>query len=316
MDSAPSHSAQPNPTLGIALKVVSVVIFVVMQTSIKLSGEGIPAGEIVFFRSFFALLPVVFYVAWLGDLRHALKTEDLLGHIWRGVIGVSSMGLGFFALTRLPYPEYVAISYGAPLLTVIFAAIFLHEVVRAYRWSAVLVGLAGIFVVIGPKLTLSAGALEAGKSIGIIAALGSAAVSAIAMIQIRRLVRTEKTATIVVYFSLSSSVIALFSIFFGWVWPTPEQATYLIVSGLCGGIGQLLLTACYRYADTSTIAPFEYTSMLLAIAIGFFLFGEAASPATLAGATIVIAAGIFIIYREHQLGIERKKARRAATPQG
>ena len=136
------------------------------------------------------------------------------------------------------------------------------------------------------------------------------------MIQIRRLVRTEKTATIVVYFSLTSSGIALISIFFGWVWPSPEQAGFLILSGLCGGVGQLLLTACYRYADASTIAPFEYTSLILAIAIGSFLFGEEVAWTTILGGVIVVSAGIFIILRERRLGIQRAKARKVSPPPG
>ena len=316
MDRLTAPGGAPNPMLGIALKCISVVIFVGMQTSIKFGGEDIPAGQIVFFRSFFALIPVVIYLGWLGELRTALKTDDLKGHMFRGLIGVTSMGLGFFALTRLPYPEWITISYGAPLLTVVFAAIFLKEIVRLYRWTAVLIGLAGIMVVTLPKLTLGGEAMESGQAIGIGAALISAAIAAVAMIQIRRLVRTEKTATIVVYFSLTSSVIALLSIVFGWVVPSAGQAALLVLAGLCGGVGQLLLTASYRYADTSTIAPFEYTSMILAVAIGYFAFGEEASWTTLAGAAIVISAGIFIIWREHALGLERSKARRVTAPGG
>ena len=315
MDRQPALADAPNPMLGIALKCISVVIFVGMQTSIKFGGEAIPAGQIVFFRSFFALVPVVIYLGWLGDLRTALKTDDLKGHMFRGLIGVSSMGLGFFALTRLPYPEWITISYGAPILTVVFAAIFLKEIVRLYRWTAVMVGLAGIMVVTIPKLTVGQG-IESAEVIGIVASLVSAAISAIAMIQIRRLVRTEKTATIVVYFSLTSSVIALASIVFGWVVPSPGQAVLLVLAGLCGGVGQLLLTSSYRFADTSTIAPFEYISMILAVAIGYFVFGEEASATTLLGAAIVISAGIFIIWREHALGIERAKARQVSAPGG
>lgn len=311
-----SIAPAPNPTRGILLKIVSVVVFVGMQTAIKSAGEGIPAGQIVFFRSFFALIPVVAYLAWLGDLRTALKTEDLPGHLGRGLIGVTSMSLGFFALTRLPYPEWIAISYAAPLVTVVFAAVFLKEVVRLYRWTAVIIGLVGILVVSLPKLSLIGEGLEAAEAVGIAAALGSAVVAAVAMIQIRRLVRREKTATIVIYFSLTSSGIALLSIPFGWVMPTSEQALFLVLAGLCGGVGQLLLTACYRQADASTIAPFEYTSLILAIAIGWFLFGEEISATTLLGGLIVVGAGIYIIYREHRLGIERGKVRKVSPPQG
>ncbi|HEX2020693.1 MAG TPA: DMT family transporter [Aurantimonas sp.] len=317
MKNATEDGRVSRPMLGILLKCISVVIFVGMQTAIKTGGEDIPAGEIVFFRSFFALVPVAIYLAWLGNLGTALKTDDLPGHVVRGLVGVTSMGFGFFALTRLPYPEWITISYAAPLLTVIFAAVFLKEVVRLYRWSAAIVGLLGVVVVTLPSLSVTAEPLDDAQLVGIAAALVSAAVAAIAMIQIRRLVRTEATATIVVYFSLTCSVIALLSsVFFDWVVPSPRQAAFLVVAGLCGGVGQLLLTSAYRYADASTVAPFEYTSMILAIAIGYFLFGEAVSLATLVGGGIVVSAGIFIIWREHRLGIERNRARGVSPPGG
>ncbi|WP_245413369.1 DMT family transporter [Mangrovicella endophytica] len=306
----------PNPMLGISLKIVSVVVFVGMHTSLKASGPDIPAGQLVFCRSFFALIPVVAYLAWLGDLRTALKTDDFAGHVLRGVIGVSSMSLGFFALSRLPYPEWISISYAAPLLTVVFAAVFLRETVRAYRWSAVVIGLLGVLVVTTPNMGIMGSVPDARTTIGITASLVSAAFSAVAMIQIRRLVRHEKTATIVVYFSLTSTGLSLLTIVFGWVWPTPEQAALLVAAGLCGGVGQLLLTACYRYADASTIAPFEYTSLILAIGIGYALFGEAIGASTLIGSTIVVAAGIFIIWRESRLGLPRRESRRVTPPQG
>lgn len=306
-----SDQTAARPLFGIGLKVLSVLVFVAMQSFLKASGEDVPAGQMVFFRSFFALIPVMLYLAWLGDLRTAFRTSDPFGHLLRGVVGVTSMGLGFFALTRLPYPEWIAISYAAPLLTVVFAVIFLRETVRAYRWGAVLVGLSGILVVAVPGFTSGGEA----SAVGIAAALGGALFAAVAMIQVRRLVRREKTPTIVVYFSISCSLIALSTLPFGWTSPTPSQWAFLVGAGLCGGIGQLLLTACYRYADTSTIAPFEYTSLILAVTIGYIVFDEAVGVSTLVGAAIVISAGIFIIFREHQLGIERRKARKVTPPQ-
>ncbi|MEF2072528.1 DMT family transporter [Consotaella aegiceratis] len=314
--SAPNAAQQGNPAIGIGLKLLSIVFFVGMQTCIKAAGQGVPPGEVVFFRSFFALIPVAAYLAWLGVLKTAFKTDDLLGHVWRGVIGVSSMGLGFFALTRLPYPEFIAISYAAALLTVVFAAIFLREVVRAYRWTAVVIGLAGVFVVSAPKLTLIGGGLDSSEAVGVVVALTSAVFGAIAAIQVRRLVRSEPTATIVLYFSVMCSAISALTIFFGWTVPTGWQAFFLVSAGLCGGMGQLLLTGCYRFADTSTVAPFEYSSLLLAILIGYAIFDESVSSTTLIGAVIIIGAGVFIIYREHQLGIERARARKVMTPNG
>ena len=89
-----------------------------------------------------------------------------------------------------------------------------------------------------------------------------------------------------------------------------------MAAGFCGGVAQILLTQSYRYADKSTIAPFEYTSIILGLIIGYFLFDDVPTGVMLIGTAIVVGAGIFIIFREHQLGLERRGARKHVTPQG
>ena len=300
---------------GIVLKVLSVCCFVVMATLLKAT-ETIPAGELVFFRCFFAILPVVGWLLWRRQLRTALHTKDPWGHIVRALIGASSMGLGFFALTRLPLPEATAIGYAAPLLIVMFSALLLRERVHAFRWTAVIVGLFGVLVILWPRLTLLTGGAPLGDSeaVGAIAAMGAAVLTAFAMMQVRKLVQTERTEAIVIYFFISASVLSLATIPFGWAMPTPQQAVLLVGAGFAGGIGQLLLTSCYRYADMSVIAPFEYVSLLLTLALGFVVFGDVPTLAMIAGALIIVASGIAVIMREHYLGLDRAKAREANTP--
>ena len=112
--------------VGIWLKVISVCFFLAMASLLK-AADGVPPGQLVFFRSFFAILPIVVFLAWRGELIEGFKTKRPLGHLWRGLIGVCGMGLGFFALTRLPLPEAVAINYAMPLLIVVFGAMFLKR---------------------------------------------------------------------------------------------------------------------------------------------------------------------------------------------
>jgi drug/metabolite transporter (DMT)-like permease len=306
-----------NPLTGIALKILSVAIFVGMSSFIKASGQ-LPAGQIVFFRSFFAILPILMFLAYQKELRTALVTARPLDHILRGVVGVSAMGLGFFALTRLPLPEAITLNYAQPLLVVVFSALFLGETIRVYRWSAVIVGLLGVFVISWPKLTLldSPAGISNQQAIGVAAALVSASISAVALLLVRNLVRTEKTATIVLWFSLTASAVGLLTLPFGWQGLTPEQAAFLIAAGFCGGIAQILMTEAYRHAEASTVAPFEYTSMILGIIVGYLAFGDLPTIHMLVGGAIVVAAGIFIIWRERQLGLKRGAARKVVPPQG
>jgi len=312
---SPAIGRQQRALHGIGLKVASVCIFVVMSSLLK-AADGIPAGQLVFYRSFFAIFPIIVYLAWKGQLGVGFKTANPGGHVLRGLIGVSSMGLGFYGLTKLPLPESIALSYATPLLLVMLSAILLKERVHLYRWSAVIIGLIGVLIMLWPRLTVFSGGpgIESAETIGAIAALAAAGCAAFAMLQVRKLVQTERTETIVLYFSLSASVLALVTVPFGWVWPTPEQTILLVLAGFAGGVAQIFLTASYRHADMSVIAPFEYTSLLLGLIVGYFAFGDVPTPAMIIGAAIVIGSGIFVILREHRLGLDRAKAREANTP--
>jgi len=305
-----------NPLRGIALKVGSACIFVSMASLIKATAGAIPPGEAVFFRSFFAI-PVI--LAWLllrHDLAHGLETRNPMGHVWRGLVGTSAMGLGFAGLGLLPFPEVTAIGYAAPILVVIFAAMFLGEQVRLFRLSMVALGMGGVLIVLSPRLNLDPATADTAQTLGAVVVLMGAVCAALAQVFVRKLVQTERTAAIVFWFSITASCLSLLTLPWGWAWPTGGQWAMLVGAGLAGGVGQILLTASYRHADASLIAPFEYTSMLLAIGVGYFVFAEVPTATMLAGAALVVTAGVAIIWRERQLGLERHRARGAGTPGG
>ena len=312
-----------NPQTGILFKILSVVLFVSMFACIKGAGDAVPVGEIVFFRSLFALPPILLWVVARGGFPERLRPRDRLGHLWRGVLGVSAMSLGFVAVGLLPFPEVIAIGYASPLFATVLAAMFLGERLRAYRLTAIALGLAGVLLVLSPRLSLFGGpALERVgdvaplEALGALAALSSAFLAALAQVFARRLVLTETTAAIVFWFTITSTALSLLTLPFGWRWPPPEAAGLLVCAGLLGGVGQILLTESYRHAEMAVIAPFEYVSMLLSLAIGWFVFGETPTRAMIGGAILVVIAGLVILRREHQLGLERARARAAAPTQG
>jgi drug/metabolite transporter (DMT)-like permease len=305
------------PLRGILLKLGSVVTFILMSALIKSVADRIPPGEIVFVRSFLALPVIVVWLAWLGDLRGGFRTQNPMGHMWRGLVGTIAMGCGFAGLAYLPLPEVTAIGYAAPLLVVIFAAMFLNEDVRAFRIGMVVMGMVGVMIVLSPRLTLVSGeTVRATEAFGAMLVLTGAVFAALAQIFVRKLVLTEGTSAIVFWFSLTASALSLVTLPFGWVWPSAHDAMILVLIGLLGGVGQILLTSAYRHADASVVAPFDYASMLFALAIGYWAFDEVPTLTTLAGAALVVTAGVLIIWRERRLGIERARQRKAMTPQG
>jgi len=310
----PAGGRQSRPVVGIALKVTSALLFTVMVTLIKLLGDRVPSGEIVFARNFFGLVPVLAMIVLRGEIGTAFRTHRPLGHFGRAIAGTGAMLLWFESISRLPLADATAISYAAPLITLVLAVLLLGERVRTTRWLAVGLGLVGVLVVLSPHLAgMDGGEREA---LGALSAATAAFFMAFAMIFIRTLTGTEATATIVVYFTLASTVLSLLTLPFGWVVPSAGDATLLVFVGLIGGVAQLFLTHAYRYADASVIAPFEYTTMLWALVVGFVLFAEVPSLVVLAGAAIIVAAGLAIILRESRLGIRRPERSEAAPPKG
>lgn len=303
-----------SPMRGIALKLASVFLFTIMASLIKASSTEVPAGQAVFFRSFFAMPVIVMWLTLRGDLRTGFKATRPLMHVWRGLVGVTAMGCNFAALGLLPLPEVTVLGYAAPMLTVLLAALMLGERLRLFRMSAVLLGLGGVTIALWPRL--SPDAWSEAAMLGLIFIGVSTVMRALAQIQIRRMVSSEETSAIVFYFSLTATLFSLATVPFGWTWPGWAVVWMLVAAGLIGGVAQIFLTSSYKFAGAAVLAPFEYASILFAILFGYAFFDEVPTASVLIGAAIVVLAGVLIIWRERQLGLKRGQARANMTPQG
>ena len=306
---ASNESKNENINLkGILFKIISVGIFVLMAALVKESSKMVTAGEAVFFRSFFAL-PVIFGWIWLsGNVASGLKVVSFFDHFWRGLVGTLAMALMFLGLGLLPLPEVTAISYSAPILTVVFAAVVLREKVRLIRFTAVLIGFIGVLIILYPRLSvISLEQKFSFETLGSLYVLLGATFMALAHIFIRKLTKTETSSAIVFYFTISSCFWSVLTVPFGWVIPNLYTFGILLLAGLLGGFGQIFLTTAYKLSEASMVAPFEYISILFAIILGYLVFGELPTVTVLVGSMIVISAGILIIWREHQLGLERSR---------
>jgi drug/metabolite transporter (DMT)-like permease len=306
-----------NVVKAITLKVMSALLFAVMSALVRFLGEKYPVGQTVFFRSAFAILPVVLIYAWRNELAAAVRTVRPLGHAGRGLISIGGMFCNFSALARLPIVDATAISFVAPLITVALSAIFLQERVRIFRWSAVIVGFVGILVMLAPHFELSAHSGAAGTMAGLAFALAGAFCNSGSVIQTRRLTQTETTSSIVFYFSLICALagLATWPLGFlvpswqiGWLVPTSLELLALVTVGLCGGLAHILLTESYRLAPASVVAPYDYTSMIWAFLLGYVIFGELPTLFVLLGAAIIVAAGLLVLWRERHLGLKRARA--------
>jgi drug/metabolite transporter (DMT)-like permease len=296
-----------NFRLGISIKLVSVLLFALMSALVRSLGDMIPLGQVVFFRSWFALIPIVAIYAWRGELATAFRTTRPLGHLTRGCFSVFGMFFNFAGLARLPLVDATAISFAGPFITVALAALILKERVRAYRWCAVAAGFAGVMVMLWPYFdaaTLVATGSTA--TVGAACAITSAVTNSCAVIQTRRLTDSESTSSIVFYFSLICGLFGLASLPFAWYTPTAPELAALITIGIIGGLSHIFLTESYRLAPASVVAPFDYVGLLWAFFFGYVLFGEFPSLYVYAGAVIVAGSGLFVIWRE-RAGANKKK---------
>jgi drug/metabolite transporter (DMT)-like permease len=280
-----------NNGLGIALRVSAMACMAVLAALVKwCSGRGVPVLEIIFFRNAFAFIPVLIYVSKTAGLG-VLRTTRPAGHLMRSVIGLVAMTCGFTAVSLLPLTQSTALSFSAPLFMTALSALILREPVGLFRWGAVAVGFAGVLIMVHPDPAHFAG-------IGVVFAMVSAIGTAGAMIAIREIGRTEPGPTIVFYFTLAGTVLGLASLPFGWVLPDLPTLGLLVAAGLIGGTGQLLLTEALRRAEVAVVAPFDYTQIVWASLLGYFVWQEKPQALTLAGALVVAASSIAILVRE------------------
>jgi drug/metabolite transporter (DMT)-like permease len=293
---------------AILLKLAAAFLFAAMSVMVRWLGERYPVGQVVFFRSAFAVVPVVIIYAWRRELMTAIRIGRPLAHLGRGLTAVGAMFCNFSALARLPVVDATAISFVSPLITVALSAIFLKERVRIYRWSAVIAGFVGVLVMLAPHLDVDRSAANAVAVTGATLGLLGAFFSACSTVQTRALTRSETTSSIVLYFSLICALAGLCTLPFGWLTPSWQELAALIAIGVFGGLAHIFLTESYRLAEASLVAPFDYTSMLWALVLGFVVFNELPDTLVYVGAAIIAAAGLFVIWRERQLGLRRVKA--------
>lgn len=296
---ASSRPAQDR-LLGIGLRVGATTCFAFMAAAIKLGYQsGVSTPELAFYRFAIGLVPLLCWIVWTRNYG-AWRTDRPMAHATRAAIGLTTMLLAFSSLAYLPLAESTTIGFAAPLFAVALSALILKEKVGRHRWGAVAIGFLGVLVVMRPGGTQVA---PIGLALAIAAAFGVGLVT----ITIRQIGRTEGTQTTVLWFSLLSMLVlgALMPVF-ARAHP-PETWAILAALGLFGGFGQLFLTSSLRYAPVSVVVPLDYTQLLWAVLLGWWLFADQPPATTWAGAAVIIASGLYTLYREHKLGRERAK---------
>lgn len=292
------------PLAGIAAMLVAVLLFAVMDALIKAASADYSTVQIVFFRSAVAFVPILAYLLKTGGLRQ-LRTRRLGGHAYRAVIGLVAMASFFYAFAVMPLADVVAIGFAAPIMMTALAIPLLGERVGWRRWSAIVVGFAGVVLMVRPTGEIALGTW--------LALLGTICY-ALAMISIRQLSRTESAGAIVFYFGVFGVAAAGLLLPFFWQMPDARGWAILIAIGLLGGIAQIFMTRAFSIAPVSIVSPFDYTAILWATLLGWWFWREFPDWTTFVGAAIVVASGLYILRREAALAVQRARKPETSPP--
>ncbi len=287
--------------LGIVLRIGSTLAFAAMGSCIKSLGDGVPLGEVVFFRSAVALVPLVLFLAWSGDFPRGLATRRPFGHVARSAMGACAMFTSFATIRLLPLAEATLLSYLAPVMLTLLGWTLLGEALNRRRVAGVALGLAGGAAFCLPALS---GTFAEGALLGLVLGLATAFLTAGALIQVRRLTLAgERAGAIAFWFAVVSAVGGLATLPAGWTVPDAPQAALLVGAGLAGGAAHILMTLSFRHAEAAALAPFEYLSILWAALAGVVFFAEIPNWAFLLAAPLILAGSIVAVPRRAKSGV-------------
>ncbi|MBX3699633.1 MAG: DMT family transporter [Dokdonella sp.] len=291
-------AASALPRRAIVMMVTSTVCFGVMAVLIRIGANHLHPFQIAFLRSFFgalAAMPLLLRHGW-----RTLYTDRLMFYVLRCAIGAVSMLAGFWSIAHLPLAQAIALSYSSPLFVTIGAVMFLGEIVRLRRWSAVVAGFIGVLVIVRP----GSDAFTQASLVALFAAACSGAVT----ISIKFLSRTDPVATIVLLTTWLWVPLSLPAALAVWQWPSAELWPLLIALGVLGTAGQYFWTHALRLSEASTLAPFSYLQLVFVAILAWLLFAEAPDRYTVCGALIVVGASLYIARREARLARQRHQA--------
>ncbi len=291
--------------LGLGLRLLAILMLSTMGALIKLvETRGAHLIEIMLFRQLFAIPFILLWVAFGAGLG-SLRTRHFGMHLTRSAVGLTGMVFNFGAVLLLPLAEATTFGFTVPIFATILGALVLKEPTGWHRWGAVLAGFAGVLIVAQP----GGGHIPLG---GALVGLTAALFVALVAIQLRQMGRTESPPTTVFWFSALS--VPPLAIGYAFVAAPHDAATFalLIAIGLVGGAAQLALTAALRFAPVSAVVPMDYSSLIWATLYGYLLFGVLPGPWTWAGAPIIIASGLYIVWRERRRGLARSSPVAAA----
>ena len=268
---------------------ISALSFSIMDVLVKFMSSIYPTGEIIFFRGFFGLIPIIFIIP-RDRYKNFFQTTKLKLHLTRAIVGAIAMIGIYLGVKFLPLADAITITFAAPVFATIFSMIILKEQVRMYRWAAIIIGLIGVTVVLKPGTDM----FSVYSLFPILFCVGFGIIAVL----IKKLSETEPDYLIAIYFTLTLIAVGACSLFFQFVLPKFQDLLPLVAIGIAGSTGNIFLTMSLRKGSVSTVTPIKYLSLVFATVSGIFFFNEIPHISTLFGAFLIILSSVIIFKRE------------------
>jgi len=281
--------------LGIAMRLLAVFLLSSLSALIKIAeARGANLVEIMFFRQGCAVPVVLAYMVLVGPGLGAVRSRAFRGQVIRAAVGLTGMVFNFGAVLLLPLAEATTLSFTIPIFATILGALVLKEPTGRHRWAAVVVGFLGVLIVTQP----GSGHFPLG---GALVGLTSAMFIALVAIHLRQIGKVDHPVTTVFWFSLlSMGPMGLIYPFFAHAHDATTFAV-LIAMGLVGALAQIAFTAALKYAPVSAVMPMDYSALIWATLYGWTLFDTLPTPWTWVGTPVIVASGLYIVWREHRV---------------
>ena len=284
---ATALAATSNPRLGIGLCLLSMLIFACQDGITKVLVRHLPVSELVMVRYWVFVLFALIVSRSQGGVRQAARSASPWQQVVRALLGVGEIALFGLALRYLGLAETHALYAVFPLMTLGLARLLLGERLVGRQWLAAAVGFGGTLLILRPRM----GVFEPAALIPLAAALTFAFFNILS----RRISQTDSFATTTLYMAVAGALSVSAVGLPAWVTPTPHEAMLMSIVAVSGVVAQLLLIQALKYAQASTLQPFNYSLLAFATLIGLIVFGEVPSAWTITGALLILLAGLFSI---------------------
>ncbi|WIJ26726.1 DMT family transporter [Devosia sp. RR2S18] len=293
---------KPNPVLALWLATFALIVMAAMSASIHEVAKVAPVGQLVFWRSAVALVPIVLYMAVRRQLGPSLRTRYPHKHLVRGLLGCAVMFFSFISLAYLSVGVATALSYLTPIFSIVAAMVFLRERPRNVIFLGVVLGFGGILLMLYPSLV--GAEMREGALIGVGAGIAMAATNALSRVQVKDLTRTDPPSSIALSFAAICSVVGLATVYLGWAELDGFAFALLVGAGLLGGVGHILMMEAVARAPVSLLAAYEYSGILWAFMFDVALLGVVLNGWAVTGALVVVGAAALVAYGQGKLPIK------------